>query len=155
VLYDYTYFWLCPMRIKLDKILVHIFLEICMLNKSMPPLGIFFAYWLHLRWSSCCIEDWVFSEKSISFIAITFSVLISLHAYTIKTQKHLYLLYPDKFANQYLQLLVGLTTFSILKGTKINLLHLGVINVMLIMCNSFDVRMVEEAFVKSWCRLTS
>jgi hypothetical protein len=44
VLYVYTYFWLRPMRIKLDKILDHICLEICLPNKSMPPLGTFVAY---------------------------------------------------------------------------------------------------------------
>jgi hypothetical protein len=32
------------MKIKLDKILVHIGLEIYLLSKSMLPLGIFVAY---------------------------------------------------------------------------------------------------------------
>jgi hypothetical protein len=74
------------------------------------------------------IEDWTFFEKSIYFIAITFSVLISLHAYTPKTQKHLLLLFPVKFANQYLQLLMGSTTFSVSKGTTVDLIHLRVIS---------------------------
>jgi hypothetical protein len=52
-----------------------------------------------------------------------------LHAYTPKTQKHILLLFHVKLANQYLQLLVGSTTFSILKGTTIDLLHLGVITI--------------------------
>jgi hypothetical protein len=81
-----------------------------------------------LRFSSRCIEDWAISEKSIYFIAIIFSILFPLHNYTPKTQKHFYLLFHVKIANKYLQLLVGSTTFSILKGTTINLLHLGVIS---------------------------
>jgi hypothetical protein len=86
VLYVSTYFWLHPIRIKLDKILAHTCLEICLLNKSMPPLGTFVTYWLQLSLSSCCIEDWAFSKKSIYFIAITFSVLFLLYHYTTKTQ---------------------------------------------------------------------
>jgi hypothetical protein len=50
-----------------------------------------------------------------------------LHAYTSKTPKHLLLLFSVKLVNQYLQLLMGLTTFSLSKGTTIDLLHLGVI----------------------------
>jgi hypothetical protein len=112
------------MRIKLDKILVHIGLEICMLSKSMPALGTFVSYWIHSSLSSCCIENWAFSEKSIYIIANLLSVFISLHAYT---QKHLYYYFPVKLANQYLQLLVDSTTFYILKDATIDLLHLGVI----------------------------
>ena len=39
-------------------------------------------------------------------------------------------LFPARFTNQYLQLLVGSTTFSYLKGTTIDLLHLGVIKIL-------------------------
>jgi hypothetical protein len=81
-----------------------------------------------LSFSSHCIEDWAFSEKSIYFIAIIFSVLFPLHNYTPKTPKHIYFLFHVKLANKYLQLLMGSTTFSILKGTTIDLLHLGVIS---------------------------
>jgi hypothetical protein len=101
VLYVYTYFWLRLIRIKLEKILIHTCLEICLLNKFMSPLGIFVAYWLHLSLSSRCIKDWSFSEKSIYFLAIIFFVLFLLYHYTTKTPKHLYLLFPVKSANQY------------------------------------------------------
>jgi hypothetical protein len=67
-------------------------------------------------------------KKSTYFTAITFLVLIPLHAYTSKNQKHL--LFPVKLANQYLYLLMGSTTFSIFKGTTIDLLHLGVIKIL-------------------------
>jgi hypothetical protein len=128
VLYVYIYFWLRPMRIKLNKILDHTCLEICLPNESMPPLGTFVSYWLHLILSSCCIEDWAFSEKSIYFIAITFSVLFHLHLYTTKTQKHIYLLFPVKLANQYPSSSWVWQHFIYLKGTTIDLLHLGVIS---------------------------
>jgi hypothetical protein len=101
VLYVYTYFWLHPMRIKLYKMLDHTCLEIRLPNKSMPSLGTFVVYWLHLSLSSCYIGVWAFSEKSIYFIGVTFSVLFLLHLYTTKTQKHFYLLFPVKLANQY------------------------------------------------------
>jgi hypothetical protein len=114
------------MRIKLDKILVHIGLEICILSKSMPPLGTFVAY----RIQSCCIEDWAFSEKSIYITAILLSAFTFLHAYIQKPKNTFYnIIFPIKLANQYLQLLVGSTTFSISKGTTMDLLHLGVISV--------------------------
>jgi hypothetical protein len=116
------------MRIKHDKILVHTCLEIRLPNKSMPPLGTFVAYWLHLSLSSCCIEDWAFSEKSIYFIAIIFSILFHLHLYTTKTQKHFYLSFPAKLANQYPSNTWVWQPFIYLKGTTIDLLHLGVIN---------------------------
>jgi hypothetical protein len=116
------------MRIKLDKILVHIGLEIYMLSKPMPPLGTFVAYWLHLGFSSSCIEGWAFSKKSIYIIAILLPVFVSLHSYTQKPQNTFIIIFLVKLASQYLHLLVGSTTFSILKGTTIDLLHLGVIN---------------------------
>jgi hypothetical protein len=87
------------MRIKLDKILVHIGLEICILSKSMPPLGTFVAY----RIQSCCIEDWAFSEKSIYITAILLSAFTFLHAYTQNPKKNLlYIIFPVKLAKQYL-----------------------------------------------------
>jgi hypothetical protein len=86
------------MRIKLDKRLVHIGLEIYMLSKSMPPLGIFVAYWLHLSLSFCCIEDWALCEKSIYIIAILFLVFISLHAYTQKPKNTFIIIFPGKLA---------------------------------------------------------
>jgi hypothetical protein len=49
-----------------------------MLNKSMPHLGTFVAYLLHLSLSYCCIEDWVFSEKIIYFRDFYFRALGSL-----------------------------------------------------------------------------
>jgi hypothetical protein len=52
-------------------------------------------------------------KKNIYLIAIAFSVFISLHVYTQKP-KNIFI-FSVKLANQYLQLLVGLTTFSILK----------------------------------------
>jgi hypothetical protein len=79
--------------------------------------------------SSCCIEDWTFSKKSIYIIAILFLVFISLHG-CIQKSKNTFIviiILHVKLANQYLQLLVGLTTFSISKDTTIDLLHLGVI----------------------------
>jgi hypothetical protein len=77
----------------------------------MPPLGTCVSYWLHLSLYSHCIEDWAFSQKSIFFIAIIFSVLFPLDDYTPKTQKQFYLLFPIKLANQYLHLLVGSQPF--------------------------------------------
>jgi hypothetical protein len=93
----------------------------------MPPLGTFAAYLLHLSLSSCCIEDWAFSEKSIYITAITFSVLFHLHLYTTKTQKHVYLLFPVKLANQYPSSSWVRQPFLYVKDTTID--HLGVINI--------------------------
>jgi hypothetical protein len=119
------------MRIKLDKILIHISLEICMLSKSMLAPGNICRLLniLELVLSLHRGLGFIFSENSIYFIRITFLVFISLHAYTQKTPLLLLLLllFPIKLANQYLQLLVGLTTFSIMKVTTTDLLHLGVI----------------------------
>jgi hypothetical protein len=115
------------MRIKLDKMVIHIGLEIYMLSKSMPPLETFVAYRIHLSLSSCCIEDWAFSEKSVHITAILLSVFTFLHTYTQKPKTPFYIIFPDNLTNQYLQLLVSLITFSISKGTTIDLLHLGVI----------------------------
>jgi hypothetical protein len=99
VLYVYTYFWLRPIRIKLDKILVHTCLEICLLNKSMPPLGIFVAYWLHLSFSSRYIEDWFFFKRAFTFLKLYFPYCFFC---TIIKQKpkSTYLLFLVKSANQ-------------------------------------------------------
>jgi hypothetical protein len=90
---------------------------------------------LLLRLSSCCIEDWDFSKKEH---LLSCSYIISIYFFARlypKTQKHhLLLLFTVKLANQYLQLLMGLTTFSILKGTTIEFLHLGVIKILFWCC---------------------
>jgi hypothetical protein len=93
----------------------------------MLPLETVVAYRIHLSLSSYCIEDWAFSEKSIYITAILLSVFIFLQPYTQKAKNTFLQLFPVKLANQYLQLLVGLSTFSISKGNTIDLLHLGVI----------------------------
>jgi hypothetical protein len=116
------------MIIKLDKILVHVGLESCMLSKSMPPLGTYFTYGIHLSYSSCCIEDWAFSEKSIYISTnFTFSIYFPGRLYQKPKKNCFYIIFQVKLTNLYLQLLVGSTTFSISKGTKIDLLHLEVI----------------------------
>jgi hypothetical protein len=116
------------MRIKLDQILVHVGLEICTLSKSVRPLGTFVTYSSHLSLYSCCREDKSFFEKRIYISAILLLVFIFLHAYTQKPKNLFYIIFPVKLANQYLQLLTCSTTFSLLKGTATDLLHLGVIN---------------------------
>jgi hypothetical protein len=90
-------FWLCPMRIKLDKILVHNCLEICMLSKSMPPMETFVNYWIHLSLSTRCIEDWDFSEKEhVLYCNYIFSIyfLACLYPKNTKTPLLLLLLFP-------------------------------------------------------------
>jgi hypothetical protein len=93
----------------------------------MPPLGTFVAYRIHSSLSSCFIEDWALYEKSIYITTILLSAFTFLHVYTQNPKTPILYYFPIKLANQYLQLLMGLTTFSILKGTVIDLLHLGVI----------------------------
>ena len=83
----------------------------------------------HLSLSSCCIKDWAFSEKSIYILAIYFLQFTFLQTINPKKYKTAasFIGLLVKLANQCLQLLVGSITFSILKGTTIDLLHLGVI----------------------------
>jgi hypothetical protein len=63
---SYTYFWLRPTRINLDKImLIYAILEINVLSKSMLPWERLSDIVTQLNLSSCDIEDWAFSEKNI------------------------------------------------------------------------------------------
>jgi hypothetical protein len=55
----------------------------------MSPLGTFVASLLHLSLSSCCIEDWAFSEKEhLLFCNYISSIYFFAHLY-LKTQKYL------------------------------------------------------------------
>jgi hypothetical protein len=79
-----------------------------------------------------CIEDWAFSEKSsylLSFISF-YLLVYSLAVYTSKYWKNTLqlLLFLRQLVNQFLQLLVGPTTFYLLKGTTIKPLQLWVIS---------------------------
>jgi hypothetical protein len=94
----------------------------------MPPLRTFVIYSMHLSLSSCCIEDWAFYEKSIYISAkFTFSIYFLARLYQKPKNTSFYIIFLVKLANQYLQLLMGSTTFSLSKGTTIDLLHSGVI----------------------------
>jgi hypothetical protein len=124
------------MRIKLDKILIYAFLEICMLSKSMPPLGTFVThnYTLELvllmhRWLGFLWKEHLHLRK-LYFLLFTY-----LHTLTKKSKTiAISIIFPLKLANQYLQLLEGSTTFSILKGTTIDLLYLEVISHLFTIC---------------------
>jgi hypothetical protein len=68
-------------------------------------------------------------KRAFTFLQTLLSVIYLLAHLNQKTQKQLLnIIFLIKLANQYLQLLVGSTTFSILKGTTIDLLHLGVMH---------------------------
>jgi hypothetical protein len=57
----------------------------------------FVAYSIHSRLSSCWIEDWAFSKKSIYITAILLSVFTFLHAYTQNPKKHFSLYYFSNY----------------------------------------------------------
>jgi hypothetical protein len=59
------------------------------ISKSMPPLGIFVAYWIHLSLSSNCIVDWAFSEKEQLLYCNYIFIIYFLACLYPKTQKHL------------------------------------------------------------------
>ena len=63
-----------------------------MLSKFMPLSGTFITYNTHLSLSSCCIEDWAFSEKSIYFLAIYFPTIYFSVNHKPKNTKLLHLL---------------------------------------------------------------
>ena len=87
----------------------------------------------HLSLYSGHIEDWAFSLFE-NFLFAT-SYLKHFYSFAIiqpkipKTLASFIVLFII-LSNQYLQLLVGSTTFSYLKGTTIDLLHLGVIKIL-------------------------
>ena len=105
-------------------------------SKSMPPSGTFVSY-LHTPHTT---ELVLLIEKGIGlFLKGTFNysctlllvLYFFLQHYTQNTKTFAtFIVFPARFTNQYLQLLVGSKTFSYLKGTTIDLLHLGVIKIL-------------------------
>ena len=85
----------------------------------MPPSGTLVSFkHTHLSLSSCCIEDWAFvSSRAFTYLLFTFCTLFLLQTIHTKTPKLLlyYYCFLVDSANQYLQLLVGSTTFLIEK----------------------------------------
>src|SRR4051812_15952013 len=105
-------------------------------SKSMPRWGTFVSY-LHTPYM---LELVLLIGKGIGlclkrafyYYCILLSVFYFSCNITHQNTKTFatFIIFPTRFTRQYLQLLVGSKTFSYLKGTTIDLLHLGVIKIL-------------------------